>query len=219
MEISPILLAKMLFVCFAFGIQMGILFDIGRALRGLFSNEVKSKRVRGFYQKDLLFTKREFPKMEKRICKFFKNTHIFLFDIIFVVFAVWGLIKINYSYNDGGMRAFTIVGLVAGFFCYYFTLSRLVVFLLESLVFALKYLVFSVFVAIFSPFSKIYNKLVKKFKKSLGKFRFRLEKKSKKVYNVCEILCKNSDSQGTNAKVKIKVCKKSGKESGQNEEK
>lgn len=219
MEISPILLAKMLFVCFAFGIQMGVLFDFGRSLRGLFSNEVKSKRVEGFYRKDLLFTGREFPKMEKRLWKVLKNAHIFLFDAFFVVFAVWGLIKINYSYNDGGIRAFTFAGLIIGFFCYYFTASRLVGFLLESLVFALKYLVFSVFVAIFSPFLKIYNKLVKKFKKSLGKFRFRLEKKSKKVYNVCEILCKNSDHKGSNAKVKIKVCKKSGKENGQNEEK
>lgn len=219
MEISPLLLAKMLLVSFLFGFQTGAFFDIGRALGGLFGGEVKSERVKKLYGVKLLFSKKSFPQTGKKISAFLRDAYIFIFDVLLVIFAVWGVVKINYSYNDGGIRFFTVAGVVAGFVCYYFTVSRLALFLAEVAVFALKYTVFSVFCAIFSPFSKIYNNLVKKIKKSLGKFRFRLEKKSKKVYNVCEILCENSDVDGAGSKVKVTVRKKSGKENGRNEEK
>ena len=219
MEISPLVLAKMLLVSLFFGIQSGVVFDFGRALRGIFSNEVKSERVKKFYRARLLFTKKELPQEDNKISRFLKNSHIFVWDAFFVVFVAWGLIKINYSYNNGGIRFFTVLGISLGFLCYYFSLSKIVIFLSESGVFLFKYVIFSFFSVIFAPFLKIYNNLVKKIKKSLEKFRFRLEKKSKKVYNVCEILYENSDAESVKSKVKITVRKKNGKGNGQDEEK
>ena len=92
--------------------------------------------------------------------------------------------KINYSYNDGGIRFFTVAGILLGFVIYYFTLSRALIFLGELASFAVRYTFFAIFDVVSLPFLKIYNNLVKKIKKSYEKFRIRIEKKQKKkVFN------------------------------------
>ena len=72
MEISPSLLAKMLFVSFLFGIQSGIIFDIGRVLRALFFGEAKSKRLVGLYAAKLPISKRSLSRPIGQLQGFFK---------------------------------------------------------------------------------------------------------------------------------------------------
>ena len=169
MEISPIILAKMLLVSFLFGIQSGVIFDMGRALRALFFGELKSRKIRAIYEEKLL------KRQKKEICKnkkaayIFKLVLIFFCDLLWVLYSFLGLIKINYSYNDGGFRAFTLLGVLFGFVCYYFTVSRIAVLLLDLLSFLLRFIIISVFDAVSHPFFKIYNNLVKKSKKDAKK--------------------------------------------------
>ena len=59
MEISPILMAKMMFFAFAFGICSGIVFDALRALRMLFSNRPRSGRLYRLCDAKLPFSKRK----------------------------------------------------------------------------------------------------------------------------------------------------------------
>ena len=220
MEISPSILAKMLIVAFLFGIQSGIVFDAGRALRAVIFGDVKSERIRKLYNAKLPFSKREFisfGKSVKKVPRFFYNSFIFLCDFVWIVYSFFGLMKINYAYNDGGLRGFTVLGLIAGYAVYYFTVSRFVFFVLEFLSFAVRYTFFTIFDAVSLPFFNIYNKLVKKIKKRCENIRFRIEKKRKKVYNVSEILCENASTDVRCGKIRISISKKTGKERGENE--
>lgn len=219
MEISPIILAKMLLVSFLFGIQSGVIFDMGRALRALFFGELKSEKIQEIYEKKLL------KRQKKEICKnkkaayIFKLVLIFFCDLLWVLYSFLGLIKINYSYNDGGFRAFTLLGVLAGFVCYYFTVSRIAVLLLDLLSFLLRFIIISVFDAVSHPFFKIYNNLVKKIKKRCEKLSLDIEKKRKKVYNVSEVVYENASDKNISAAVKISVVRKQRKGDGENEKK
>ena len=197
MEISPLNMAKMLLFAFVFGIFSGCVFDALRALRAFFSDTPKSKKLGRFCELELPFSKRIFCK-SNRVKRIFWGITVFFCDAFFVVFCVLGLMLVNYFYNEGGVRGFTIFGAVLGFALYYFTLSRVVLFLLEGVILCIRYLIAVFFDLFYRPFLNIYNNLVKNIKKIVGKFRFRLEKKSKKVYNVCEILYDDSSlAKGT----------------------
>lgn len=218
MEISPILLAEMLFVAFLFGIQSGIVFDIGRTLRALFLGEIKSKKIQKLRNVKLPISKRDAEGKKRKGLEIFKFIIIFFCDFLWIIYSFSGLMKINYSYNNGGIRIFTVFGLLVGFALYYFTFSRLVIFFVELLSFFMRFVFLALFDIIFFPFFKIYNNLVKKLKKSCEKIRFRIEKKRKKVYNVSEVVCENVNNKSTSAKVKISVRKDQKKGCGKNEE-
>ena len=220
MEISPILLAKMLMVSFLFAIQAGRVFDVGRAARLFFSCDPKSAKLKKAYRVRLPFSKREMSTIaQKKTNRFLKNAVIFFADVIFVIYSAWGIVKINYSYNDGELRAFSILGFLMGFVIYYFTFSRVAIFLLELVIFSIKYFLAAFFDGLYLPFLKIYNNLVKNIKKVGEKFHFRIEKKGKKVYNVCEVVCKNESQENKRIKVRISTCQKEEEGCGKNEEK
>lgn len=220
MEIYPIVMAKMLFVSFLFSLQAGALFDFFRALRLIFSGEPKSKLWKRAYRARLPISRKElFAKDEGKYNRFMKNAVIFFSDVFLFVYSAWGLMKINYSYNDGGVRGFTLVGMLVGFVLYYFCISRAVVFLLEGFAFFAKYAFKSLFELVSLPFYKIYNNFVKKIKKMLGKFHLRIEKRGEKVYNVNEVVCENRDFESRATGIRVSSSKRKRKGHGENEEK
>ena len=208
MEISPLILAKMLFVAFLLGIQIGVIFDLGRAVRALIFGDVRGEKMKRLYSLRLPFPQKKILKNDSKINCFFRNLFIFLFDFLWVIYSFTALIKVNYSYNNGGIRFFTVAAMLIGFFSYYFTLSHIVIFLTELVFFLPRYTFFAIFDAVSLPFFKIYNNLVKKIKKCYEKLRLRIEKKNKKVYNVCEIVYKNASDDCKRKKVKISIRKK-----------
>ena len=205
MEISPILLAKMLFVAFLFGIQAGVAYDVGRALRALLLGEVKSVRLKRLYDVKIKFSGRTLGESGKKSSLIFKNIIIFLCDFFWIIYSFFGLYMINYSYNNGGIRIFTVLGIMTGFAAYYFTLSRLIRFLMEFISFLLRFAFFIVFDTVRLPFLKIYNNLEKNLKKSYENICFHIEKKRKKVYNVPEEVCKNENVENKASAVRICV--------------
>ena len=205
MEISPILMAKMLLIAILFGAQSGIIFDAGRGLRALLFGEVKSPRLKRLYGVKNKFSGRSLCESGKRSALIFKYIIIFLCDFLWALYSFFGLVMINYSYNDGGIRAFTALGVLAGFFAYYFTLSRVVRFLIEFLCFLIRFVFFAVFDTVRMPFLKIYNNFEKNIKKSFENIRFHIEKKRKKVYNVSELLYENEGVKNKASIVKISV--------------
>ena len=98
MEISPILLAKMLFVAFLFGIQSGVVYDAGRVLRALLLGEVKSVRLKRLYDFKIKFSGRTFGESDKKSSLIFKNIIIFLCDFFWIIYSFFGLYMINYSF-------------------------------------------------------------------------------------------------------------------------
>lgn len=217
MEISPLLLAKMLFVSFLFGIQAGIIFDACKALRGLFCCEFKCQKMQMLSSVNLPFSKRPLfkkAKAEKKRTRFLKYAFLFFCDFLWVVYCFVCLMIINYSYNDGGIRFFTVFGLIVGFFAYYFTLSRLIIFVFEFFSFGLKYTFFVIIDAVSFPFLKIYNNLMKKIKKRWENIRLHIEKKFKKVYNVSEEVYKNDKK--TSIKISFRKNQKEGSAENEN---
>lgn len=218
MEIFPFILAKMLFVAFLFGIQAGIVFDVGRALRGLLFGEVKGEKIKKIYSAKLPISKREILENASKKHRVFKLVFIFFCDLFWIIYSFWGLVKINYSYNEGGIRFFTILSLLVGFSVYYFSISHLVIFIFDLLCFAVRYLFLAVFDTVSLPFLKLYNKLVKKIKKRCENIRLRIEKKKKKVYNVSEVVCENVCEENKHATIKIAIRKNQKKGRVENEE-
>ena len=94
MEISPIIMAKMLLVAFLFGAQSGAFFDAGRVLKALFFGDVKSERVRKLYGAELPFSKRIFKTKERKSARILKNILIFFCDISWVIYSCLCLLKI-----------------------------------------------------------------------------------------------------------------------------
>lgn len=197
----------MLVIAFLFGMQSGIVFDIGRALRGLFLGEVRSKKIKKLYAVKRPFSTLTVGARAGSGNIIIKNALIFLCDLFCVIYLFFGLVLINYSYNNGGIRAFTVVGLIFGFVIYYFTASKIVIFLTEFVAFSLRFAFFAIFGVISLPFIKIYNNLVKKVKKRWENIRFRLAKKRKKVYNVSEEVYRNPTCGNSRIRVKISVAK------------
>ena len=209
MEIFPDILAKMLLVSFLFGGQLGVLFDIGRTLRLLFSNAPENVKLKKLYSAKLPFSKNAMSLTDgKKSGKLITNITVFLCDLFLSAYAVIGLVIINYSYNDGKFRMFTVLGAAVGFLIYYFTFSKVLLFLFEGGFFFLKYAIMSIFDFLRKPMLYIYNKFVKKIKKMCGKFRFRIEKKRKEVYNVNETVCDNESSSANRIKITQTVRKK-----------
>ena len=205
MEISPFVLAKMLFVAFLFSIQTGIIFDFGRALCSYFSCSPKNKRIKAFYNAKVFSSKQSLQiTSKKRINRFFENAIIFFFDVFLVIYSAVGLVKINFSYNDGVFRFFTVLAFILGFLIYYFVISKMILLLFELLIFIIKYLFVTLFGILERPFSMIYNKLVKIIKKKYEKFHLYIEKKHKVVYNVNEILCNHEDIKKNKVRVRVR---------------
>ena len=127
MEISPVILAKMLWISFLFSIQTGVIFDVGRAARSYFSCRPKSKKIASLYSLKIPFSKRFLNQNSgRKINRFFENILMFLSDIFFVFYLGFGLAKINFSYNDGDFRFLTLVAFGVGFLLYYFTFSKII---------------------------------------------------------------------------------------------
>ena len=219
MEISLFLLTKMLFVAFLFGIQSGIIFDALKAIRGICFGDIKSQKVKKLYGVKLPFSKRIFCAEAKKRTRVCKNIFMFFCDFLWVIYSSLGIIVINYSYNDGGIRFFTVFSFIIGFTVYYFTASRVIIFLLELASFGFKYTFFVILDALSFPFLKIYNNLVKKIKKRFGNIRLCLEKKSKKVYNVSEEVCADADNINKCAHIKISIRKNQRKGRAEDEKK
>ena len=205
MEISPFILAKMLCVAFLFSFQSGGIFDFGRALCSYFSCAPKSKKIRAFYRAKVLFVESSICETaKKKRNRFFENAVMFFCDVFGVIYAGVGLVKINYSYNDGVFRFFTVFAFVIGFLLYYFVISKVVLFLLELAIFIIKYFVVTLFGVLERTFLIIYNNLVKIIKKIYGKFQLCIEKKRKVVYNVNEILCNNEENGKKRLHIRVK---------------
>ncbi len=111
---------------------------------------------------------------------------VFICDIIFCILACFCTFLFCLSANEGEMRLYLILGELAGFFAYYFSLGAVVFSYSERIIDFTKRLLRSFFGIILFPFKWIFAKTGKVFNKLLEKSR----KKSKKVKNKSNFLLK-----------------------------
>ena len=187
MEISPILLARLLLYSFFWGLVTGALYDVFRILRVLCGAMSVTMPVGRSISLRIPTTRRYMTSAGKSERKgFFKNTLVFLTDLFTVLFAGVGLISLNYGYNDGKFRFFTIIGVLIGFLLYYFTLGKLTVGVLAPIAFFIKYAFFALFAILCLPFRFFAKIVIKNVRKIYFLCENALEKRRKKEYNIYE---------------------------------
>ena len=182
MEISQLVLLRLLLYSFFFGLATGIFYDVNRIFRVLCGVRYSKRIFTRLYEIRLPIVKR---KLKMGISKgFFQSLVINVGDLFCVLFAASGLIVLNYSYNSGRFRFFTVIGVCLGFLFYRFTVGKLLIRIVEPIAFILKYLILSFFIVFSRPFIKIGIFVGKKVKKSIYLYSFTLEKKRRKLYNI-----------------------------------
>ena len=187
MEISPLLLAKLLFYSFVCGMATGVLYDAFRIFRVLCgAADVRIPKVKELSLKipttDRIVTTRHVG--DKR--GFLSHAVNFCCDFFTVLAACIGLLVLNYGYNDGKFRTFTVWGALFGFFVYYFTVGKLVLWGVSPVAFLIKYAFLSIFYILCYPFKFFAKIVIKNVRKIYNLCDFVLEKRRKKEYNINE---------------------------------
>ncbi|MBE6577138.1 MAG: hypothetical protein E7653_03270 [Ruminococcaceae bacterium] len=151
MEILPGLLLKLLLLCACLGAAVGMLCDAFE----LICSFLKKKGARW------------------RAARFFG-------DFVAVLVAALGVIVLCYYFNNGTVRGFCFLGVIAGFFVYRYTISRPFCVLVQWAFGIL----FKIFRIVLLPFAKIFTFLVKILRKTKFYLAKVLEKNMLLVYNV-----------------------------------
>ena len=187
MEISPLKLALLLFYSFLLGMGMGVFYDANRIIRVFFGVRYSKISFEGLYSLKLPFVKRPISlKSNRGVRKFAQNAVIFAGDMLSLLIATVGIIVLNYSYNSGRFRFFTVIGTLVGFLLYYFTFGKLVMLISEPIAILTKYAFLSIFVIFGYPLMSFARFVAKNFKKCVFLCSFTLENRYKKLYNIYE---------------------------------
>ena len=185
MAISPILLLWLLVCSFFFGTAVGVLNDVFRLSRVLLGVRYSKRRWEGLYRMPLPFLKRPLrSSADSPTARKLLPVLIFFQDVLLFVFAAVGTVVLNYYFNHGRFRIFTVLAVLVGFLIYYFTVGRLVMLLSEPLAFFVRACVrLTVFLAFrpFAIFFDFFRKNVKKIKENIKKT---IANRRKKVYNI-----------------------------------
>lgn len=185
MEISQEVLALLLLYSFFYGTAVGAFFDINRIIRVLFGVRYTQKAWRRLYDTPLPITKKKItPGTNPSRGRVIRQVVINLGDFSCLIFATVGLIILNYGYNSGRFRFFTVIGVLAGFFAYRYTVGKIVMLFAEPVAFLCKYCFLTILSIIDIPMGKIRVLLHKFYKKMRSLFVFAIERKRKKVYNI-----------------------------------
>ena len=215
MEISQITLAIMLFYSFLFGIAVGVFYDLNRIVRVFFGVRYTKRAYGRLYGIRLPISKREIVMGKSK--GFLQSLVINLGDLLCILVAAIGLILINYGYNSGRFRFFTVAALFIGFLLYRFGIGRLVILITEPVAFICKYVFLSICDLLLSPLRKICNHIYKFVKKISSLYIFTLENKIKKLYNIREEVFlsddEDTDTSGTDKSKRWKY-KKGGNADG-----
>lgn len=183
MEISPFLLTLLLSWSFVFGLILGVINDINRIIRVFCGVRYSEKHFGKLYELVLPVVHRPLLRGENKFHKKALVVLMFFQDIIFFIIAGIGIILLNYEFNEGSFRFFTVVAVVIGFLLYYFTMGKVVMTLSEGIAFFIKATILVAFSALFRPFVLICGFLIKKLK-NIGLFlNITLENIQKKLYN------------------------------------
>jgi hypothetical protein len=182
MEISQITLALLTLYASILGVAIGVLYDVNRIIRVMLGARYRRNLYSKLYSLRLPIIKKPISFEGKRNVAL--NVVINIGDFLCVISATLGIIVLNYSYNSGRFRFFTVLGFFCGVLIYRLTLCKIIMLICEPIAFLIKYIFLSVLVIISRPLLKIYLFMRKYIKKFAYLCSFTLEKKRKKVYNI-----------------------------------
>lgn len=183
MELSTILLSKLLFYSFLLGLFLGAINDVSRIIRVFLGVRYSKKSFDRFYSA-LRFEWRREAKRNDVIL----NSVIFLQDIIFMIMAASGIVILNYYLNYGDFRFFTVISMCVGIVLWYMSLGKLIVMFSEPIVVLVKRCIYIVvcipMIYVLKVVTGLYKKIYNKALKAIANSRnVRYNKIKKKYYS------------------------------------
>lgn len=187
MEISPLMLLRLLIYSFLFGISAGAFNDLNRILRIFLKTKRTNKGLDRLYDTKLSLLKNLIGiRLIRRCAKILFSVLIFIQDIALFLYLGCGVVILNYYMNRGQFRLYTIAAALVGFVIYYFTIGRLMMVLAKGIAYVIRfvmtlliYLISRPFVwgfavgkkILFIPCKKIFTAIAKRRKLSYNKKR------------------------------------------------
>ena len=185
MEISPFRMFLLLIAAVKLGFKTGVLVYLNCFFRRALGLECPSEVIRERSQRPLPLLHR--PLKWRAVTSTGKKLRlIFLFFQDFLVFAVAGIgiVVLNYTFNDGKNRIFTLVGCVIGALLCRISVGFLFRKLSWKLVYLLRCFMTLAFYIIFYPIGKIFHFLCGKLKKFSKNIVKSIANRKKKEYNI-----------------------------------
>ena len=184
MEISPIRLLWLLIFSALFGMAVGGLMDLHRLIRVCFGVRYSEKTFEKLYAKPLPILRRPLGAYKQtRLRQIVLSVLIFVQDVALFAVAAVGTVLLNYYFNQGRFRIYTVLAILLGFLLYYFTVGKLVMLCSEGIVFLVRAVLTVIFVLMSRPiviFVEFFRKNAKKLNENI---RNTIAKKRKRVYN------------------------------------
>ena len=180
MGISPLLLFRMLYYSFFWGMIVGVLNDLNKAISILLF-----KKATGFKFINQIIGKC-FKQKEKAkaICASKMQTIVVFFgDVCLSVIYGFGLIFLNYSFNNGTFRFFSVPVSLLGVIIYHFSVGKIIDKLLFFVCNMIKSILVAVIVLIFYPILYFLRKIYRFSKKSFAFFEKTIANYKEKRYN------------------------------------
>ena len=148
MEISPIMMAYLLLYCFLLGMAVGVFYDLNRIIRFFLGVRYSRRDFERLYSLRLPLIKKPIRVKQRKRLGILCAAVVFIGDLLTLLLGTLGIIILNYSYNYGELRAFTVIGAIVGFAVYYNSLGRLVMLFSEPLSICIKYGFLSFFIIV-----------------------------------------------------------------------
>ncbi len=173
---------------FLFGAVVGILNDVFRLSRVMLGVRYSGKSFDRLYTLSLPILKRPLGEIRGGKAKQgLLQAVMLLEDMALFAFAAGGTVVLNYYFNNGRFRFYTVVALVLGFVLYYFTVGKLVALLSEMIVFFLRAILGVLFASIFRPIAIFFVFLEKIIKKLGINIEKTIANRRKRVYNKSKV--------------------------------
>lgn len=163
MEISPFLLATLTLCSFLFGVAIGIVIDFSKLTR--------------------IFLIDQNEKHYNLILNIVINIRDFCAVIIYGI----GIILLNYYYNDGRIRLFSILSSLVGLIIYRLTLSKIILKIFKPIVLLIKKIIKKLLYYLSKPILVLIKSIVILLKFLYSKIKNHIEKKNKLRYNYNEM--------------------------------
>jgi len=188
MEISPILLLWLLVASLAFGVGMGVLTDLHRLVRVGLGARYSQKTLKWLYEKPLPVVGHPLRRRARgKLSRIALPILTFVQDLLWFVIAAVGIAILNYWFNQGRFRLFTVLAMLVGFAVYELMIGKLVMRVSESIMDCVRAIGCVLFALISRPivrfvdfFVNFAKKIVKKVQNTLAKKRIRVYNKNKK---------------------------------------
>ena len=184
MEISPLTLSLLLLFSFLYGICIGIVNDINRIVRVFFGARYTKINFDKLYA--FLKIKNE-EKSQTKAKNIYLNILIFIQDIFLLIFAASGIILLNYYFNDGRFRIFTVLAMLSSAILYYLTVGKLVMLISEPIMLIIRTSVVFIVKTLLWPAQAVYTWTYGMIKNTFSKIKKHIAKARNIRYNKREM--------------------------------